>query len=168
LKNTLILAGILITYLTGTFGVFTTCFQSYHQSLFQQKVQRQEVEESEKLFFTFKEYKSISWIEKGKEFEWNGEMYDVNKLEKTNGGFVIYCENDGLEELLISFIKSIKREMEGNPTNLTIQPQFFQTLFQYTFFRNPFLLTKTTSGILIFYKSVSLSVLVPPPDFVIV
>jgi len=144
--------------------VFTACFQSYHQVAFQHKVQLEEKEESEKLFFSTEDFKSLSWKEKGKEFEWKGEMYDVNSMEQTNDGYVVYCEKDGLEEILISFLKSIKKEMEGGATNFNIQPQFFQALHQFTFDPDNLTTEELTSEIPNSYTSICLSVVAPPPD----
>jgi hypothetical protein len=164
LKNSLLLFGSLLIYLTGTFSVFTSCFQSYHKTVFQQQVQAQDEEESEKIFFTIHDFQSLSWIEKDKEFEWKGEMYDVNRIEQVRDGFWVYCENDGLEEILISFLKSVKKDMEVGTTNFNPQPQFFQSVLVFTFGSHQVKLERSSTEIPVFYKSICMSVLAPPPN----
>jgi hypothetical protein len=163
LKSSLLLVGSLLIYLTGTFSVFTTCFQSYHKTVFQQQVQAQDEEESEKIFFTTHDFQSLSWIEKGKEFEWKGEMYDVNRIEQAKDGFWVYCEKDGLEEILISFLKSVKKEMEGGTTNFNIQPQFFQAFLEYAFTNNGLKAASVKTGYLAFLNSFECCIPTPPP-----
>jgi hypothetical protein len=163
LKKSILLIAILSLYLTGTFSVFTSCFQSYHKTVFQQQVQAQDEAESEKIFFTKHDFQSLSWIEKGKEFEWKGEMYDVNRIEQAKDGFWVYCENDGLEEILISFLSSVKKEMEGGTTNFNIQPQFFQPFLEYTFTNNGFKAASAKTGYLAFLNSFECYIPTPPP-----
>ncbi len=163
MKSSLLLVSSLLIYLTGTFSVFTTCFQSYHKTVFQQQVQAQDEAESEKIFFTKHDFQSLSWIEKGKEFEWKGEMYDVNRIEQAKDGFWVYCENDGLEEILISFLSSVKKEMEGGTTNFNPQPQFFQSFLEYAFTNNGLKAASVKTGYLAFLHSFECCIPTPPP-----
>jgi hypothetical protein len=148
----------------GTFSVFTACFQSYHKTYFQQQIQQKNKSETEKLFFSYTDFKALSWIEKDKEFEWNGTLFDVNKIEKTENGFFIYCEKDGLEEILISVLKSLKKDMEGSKVNFNVQPQFFQSFQLYTFDRQQVNLATSRVEVTNLYPPIYLRVPSPPPD----
>ncbi len=163
LKGSFIVTLIISIYLTGTFSVFTSCFQSYHHSIFQQATKQLKEEETEKIFFTDKQFALLTWIEDNKEFEWNNKMFDVTKIDKTKEGYLIYCENDGLEEILISFLKSIKKEMEGNLSVLTAQPQFFQAIVGYSFSSNSLNLERANSNYNQTYQSIDSSIASPPP-----
>lgn len=91
-------------------------------------------------------------------------MYDVNRIEQAKDGFWVYCENDGLEEILISFLNSVKKEMEGGTTNFNLQPQFFQSVLQFTFGSYQVKLERSSTEMPVFYKSICMGVLAPPPD----
>jgi hypothetical protein len=55
-----------------------------------------------KLKFTKNEFfRDLNWRDEY-EFEFNGEMYDVAKIEKNGNNVFIYCIRDENEELLIS------------------------------------------------------------------
>ena len=45
--------------------------------------------------------KEIYWEEKGKEFMFKGEMYDVVKTKTVNGKVMLYCINDKKEKALV-------------------------------------------------------------------
>ena len=115
-----------ILYLGGTLGLFTGYYTAYHRTSFQAQVTKSDKNELTKLFFTDLEYQAIYWTEEGSEFKWLGKMYDVAELTRTKDGYKIICENDSLEELLISFMdmakgsKSSQGIKKGNP-----QPQYF-------------------------------------------
>ncbi len=44
---------------------------------------------------------NIFWEEEGKEFLFNGGLYDVVKIKKVNGEVILYCINDKTEKALI-------------------------------------------------------------------
>lgn len=55
-------------------------------------------------FTTFELYKiasKIKWLEKGKEFQFDGQLYDVIKFEKVGKTLLIKCINDKKEKSLI-------------------------------------------------------------------
>jgi hypothetical protein len=144
--------------------VFTTFYREHHQVAFQQEVIGSEEKEVEKFFFTTTQYASLSWIEEGLEFEWHDKMYDVYKIVKTTNGYWVYCENDGFEELLISVLKSLKKDMDGGLQNLNPQPQFYQTIETYSPSSiNSFHKKTLNVGYFTSYKSISSSIPSPPP-----
>lgn len=61
----------------------------------------------EKFVFTKKEYyKKFNWKDDN-EFELNGNMYDIAKVETKNKQIVIYCIRDDKEEQLISNFEKV-------------------------------------------------------------
>ena len=150
-----------MVYLTGTLSLFTASYRGYHQINFQQKVI--ETETTETIFFTATQFASLSWMEEGREFTWQNKLYDVKKIVKTPLGYRVYCENDSVEELLLSFLKSLKREMEGGKTNMNLQPQFFEPCQVYLLNKNSFTLPLLYTAIVSHTQSAHLSVASPPP-----
>jgi len=51
-------------------------------------------------------YNKINWRDEN-EFELNGKMYDVIKIEKQSDEYTVFCFNDEKEELLISNFKKL-------------------------------------------------------------
>ena len=87
----------------------------------------------------------ITWVKTGKEFRYNGNMYDVVRVERKNNKTFYYCINDINEKTLIArYLKHNKKSRillhlkkvlnlkyfpVQNIINLTIQPQ---TIDYYT------------------------------------
>lgn len=69
---------------------------------------------------------AIEWKDDEKEFNLNGEMYDVAKIKKENGKTVLYCINDKKEnELLQNFVKAMKNDASnGKSGKSSIKFQF--------------------------------------------
>jgi hypothetical protein len=111
-----------------------------------------------------REKSDIRWIENGKEFSLNGEMYDVVRIKIQNGKTSYYCINDVKEEELItSYKKNHKnRESDKNVKN-GIMLQFFP--------KTTSLLIYNFTSILIYpsfidlYQSRYLEIQSPPPKF---
>ena len=123
---------LILLHVVGTVGVFSAYFTCYHRIAFQRNVKETPNTDLLKLAFTEKEYLSIQWVEKGTEFEWQGKMYDVSKISRTEKGYVMVCRNDSFEEMLLSFLKVAKRSQgqdtkKGNP-----QPQFFCSFYSFS------------------------------------
>ncbi len=74
----------------------------------------------EKFIFTEKEFSSkIKWHSKI-EFELNGKMYDIAKVNKTNERVIVYCIQDEKEdELISSFEKVNKTNSEKDKLHFT-------------------------------------------------
>ncbi len=58
-------------------------------------------DEELKIISLAENYKNIYWEEEGKEFFFNGEMFDVVKRKEINGKEFLYCINDKKEKVLI-------------------------------------------------------------------
>ncbi len=73
-----------------------------------------ESREVTKLVFSNDQLKEISW-EENTEFSYQDEMYDVIKLEKSNGKTIIWCLADKKETALVGqYLKSRKQSSEKN------------------------------------------------------
>jgi hypothetical protein len=71
----------------------------------------------------------IEWKEKGKEFSYEGEMYDVVFTEDEDGVQVYYCLNDKEEKALNCTIGRIARSQEGSVSG-NLAKGLFQILMQ--------------------------------------
>ncbi len=163
MKQRYSIALLILIYAVGTIGLFTTYYTSYHRLAFQVQVRETKEDELTKLLFSEQEYESIVWMEEETEFEWHGKLYDVSKISRTKGGYMILCENDSLEEALLSFLKSTKgnRDDRGS-TKGSPQPQFFSVGLIFTEMnlqkeREPLPST------LCFYCSIYPGIHLPPP-----
>ena len=95
--------------MTSTVGVFSNLYLSLHRTSFQEFVAESAPSDIEKLFFSVTDFSKIDWIEEDREFELNGKLYDVSKIEQTARGFDIYCVNDSLEEGFIAMFDQWKK-----------------------------------------------------------
>ena len=59
---------------------------------------------------------NISWVEKGKEFLFNGTLYDIVTTKQVNGKMVFYCLNDQKEKQLL---KNAVKAVEASNDNTT-------------------------------------------------
>ena len=157
---------LIIMYAVGTVGIFTTYYTYHHRLFFQASIKESKDEELQNLFFTREEYESIEWIDDETEFEWHGKLYDVSKIYETRGGYMIVCENDSLEEMLMALFKATQGGEQrhglekGNP-----QPQFFCAIFSV-------LIASPSSGEerrlherQSFYDSIQPEISSPPPKY---
>jgi len=60
----------------------------------------------------------FKWRDKGKEFCYRGEMYDVIKKEAGPSGTRIFCVNDKIEKQLIKFLRQSTRNRRDNDRRL--------------------------------------------------
>lgn len=110
-------------------GIFSIIFLETHKANFQALTKSKETETEQKIFFKKTEFSGIKWIEKNEELEWQGKLFDVSKIEETENGFIVYCENDQWEEEFVSLFSSWKdqKKSEGKfkfffqPMFLTVQ-----------------------------------------------
>ena len=75
-------------------------FQSSQKDVIKEKILSQ-LKEEELQVISLTDNKEIFWEEKGEEFLYNGEMYDVVKTKTVNGKVMLYCINDKKEKALI-------------------------------------------------------------------
>ena len=121
---------LILIYAMGTVGVFSAYYTCYHRLDFQVKVKENKDADLQKIVFTEKEYQSIQWVELETEFEWQGKMYDVSKITRIGEGYVLLCENDSFEDMMISFFKFGKGTASQNIKKGNPQPQFFCSIYK--------------------------------------
>ena len=75
--------------------------QSVQKEVIKEKILSQLKEDELEIISVSDNHKQIYWEEEGKEFLFNGEMYDVVKRKIINGKVVLYCINDKKEKELV-------------------------------------------------------------------
>jgi len=158
LRSVLLLL-LIIPYTMSVVGVFSSYFTFYHRSAFQTHVSSLNNQDLHVLVVSVSEFENIEWIENEKEFEYNGKMYDVAKIEHQGDKYQIYCENDFLEDLLITLLKT------GGKSKCKVNPsiQFIESLpdFQCNNFEPE---SKEEKRVIHnFYYSIFQELITPPP-----
>lgn len=64
-----------------------------------------------KLTFSMKEYNSLKWSEKGKEFEYNNQMYDIAAIQKTGNIYTVTSYADDPETEMITAFHHFESEL---------------------------------------------------------
>ncbi len=116
--------GFTLLYLVGTMGIFSSYYTLHHRTAFQTQVKQERHSGIEELIFSEADFARIQWMEDQKEFEWNGKLYDVASISRAGGQVVVRCENDSLEELLLSLVNPEKEQpggklLKGSPQPIT-------------------------------------------------
>ena len=75
-------------------------FQSEQKEIIKEKILNK-LDDSELQVISLSDNKEIYWEEKGEEFLFRGEMYDVVKTKTVNGKVMLYCINDKKEKALV-------------------------------------------------------------------
>jgi len=107
----------------------------------------------------------IKWLEEGKEFRYNGNMYDVVRIKKGIDATYYYCFNDKKEYKLLAHLDKLVKEQTDNSQSRTNQKKqeityFFQkTLSIPRLVEIPVLYFALPSR----YQSIVTDVLSPPP-----
>lgn len=106
------------------------------------------------------EFKKIEWIEKGREFNWFGKLYDVKGIKKTSSGFEIECVNDEGEESLIAFFEVWKKNFPFGNSKLKLDPPF---VFFYPIVERSEVFLKPTAPCVVQYYYLEVADLIPHP-----
>jgi hypothetical protein len=122
------LLGFILLYLVGTMGIFSTYYTVHHRTAFQAQVRQEQHPGTLELVFSESDFARIQWIEEQTEFEWNGKLYDVAAIKRVDGNIVIRCENDSLEELLLSLVNPEKEQPGGKLFKGSLQPMTFSAV----------------------------------------
>ncbi len=154
---------LILIYALGTVGFFSAYYTCYHRLDFQVKVKETKDTDLQKIVFTEKEYQSIQWVESETEFEWQGKMYDVSKITRTEEGYVVLCENDSFEDMMISFFKFGKGTTNQSIKKGSPQPQFFCSIYTLPFRSGPAHEKKIHHAPYSFYHSIRPEISSPPP-----
>lgn len=75
--------------------------QFVQKEVIKEKILSQLKDDELKIISLTDDHQQIFWEESGKEFLFNGEMYDVVKTKTVNGKVMLYCINDKKEKILI-------------------------------------------------------------------
>ena len=111
---------------------------------------------------------TLNWFD-ANEFELNGKMYDVIKIEKRSNLYIIYCFNDITEELLISNynkLNNLNREynycISGNHHLITLQAVQNNIWTWKIFYRQNYFLLSDSEN----FSSLISDVQTPPPKHI--
>ena len=107
----------------------------------------------------------LIWRDKN-EFEFNGKMYDVIRINEDENEYTVYCLNDVKEEILVSNFKKLNDEKREQKNYITVKHNnFVMYAIQISnSYRNRYynsfsqVLPETRN-----YSQVSIDVLTPPP-----
>jgi hypothetical protein len=111
------------------------------------------------------DHKKLTWMEDGKEFRYDGNMYDVVKIKRSSGITCYYCFNDEKESKLFANLdKMVKAQTDNSPSRTTQKKQtitYFapSSMFTQLLAETPVLFFEFSSR----YKSVTTNILSPPP-----
>ena len=89
-KFSLIIIIIVLAYSQVGYYFVIRHFQSEQKEFIKEKRVNQ-LQESELQVITLSDNKEIFWEEKGEEFLFKGEMFDVVKTKMVNGKMMLYC-----------------------------------------------------------------------------
>lgn len=123
--------------------------------------------------FRSEEINKIHWMEKGKEFIYNNQMFDIVKSTNNNGIITYYCINDKQEKKLFQHLEEqVLKQIEQNKNSKNNSSKkgadqqtityFFETI-SLTIFQRVTSIKFDLSGKQ--YASVEKSITTPPPRF---
>jgi hypothetical protein len=156
-----LLSFFIALYAMSTLGLFSSYLTFYHRSAFQLQVIQVPHEALYTLNLTKEDFKKIIWLEANKEFEYNGKMYDVSKIEQNDFGYSILCENDTFEDLVMNWVKTTGK----TASNVILQIHFFEPIETFSCVAYVPQSNLIMSLINIHYSSVSKELITPPPRF---
>jgi hypothetical protein len=162
----LISIGILFIFLYNIGGYYP--WFSILQNNIQNEIE-EEIEEGLKsedltlIIVLAEKVQEISWIKPNREFQYNGDMYDVVKIKNIPGKKYYYCLNDKKEKQLIAGFNKTNNTKKESEKRL-------KRNFSYSFYLHPTIETKseypielTFSTIFNFYASNTIDIHSPPP-----
>jgi hypothetical protein len=124
-----------------------------------------------KLRFTKSEYSQLNWRDE-KEFELEGNLYDVARTETTDNEVFVYCLHDENEEMLVSNYENLYRCNSVNDKILS-GSQTSTLNIQLLAIQNDLFLLKRMTDVVLFsenyfnnYHSIYLQFPTPPPKLV--
>jgi hypothetical protein len=107
----------------------------------------------------------IIWMEEGREFKYQGNMFDVVRIKKGTDTTYYYCFSDVNESKLLANLDKLVKEQTDNSQSRTNQKKqeinyfFHEILFTQCLTETPVLFFNCTSR----YRSIDTDVLSPPP-----
>jgi len=114
------------------------------------------------IIVSIREESGISWIEPGKEFSYQGEMYDVVKIKIKNQEKYYYCIRDSKEKQLIANYN--KNDRSGKEAAKIIRKFNYQYIAEKNLPADPaYPLDIAIPEISVFYASNIIEIKSPPP-----
>lgn len=117
--------------IVGAYTVFRILQSHARQEI--KELIKQGISDNQLHKIVFLDNEKPDWVEKGKEFRYRGQMYDIVKQKYAEGKVVYYCVNDKEEtQLFVNLDELVKEQMEngnnpyGNATKLLLK-FLFQT-----------------------------------------
>lgn len=154
---------LVLSYLAGTMGLFTSYYTNYHRQAFQSQIRQAPTAHLDKLSFSEQDFESIVWFDDRTEFEWEGRMYDVSEISQDKYGYTILCKNDTMEEMLLSLMDLTKSGQPGTGKKGNPQPQFFSHNPEPKRANLPIQSRQPLSSWHSFYLSIAPQIPSPPP-----
>lgn len=160
LRKPSLLFFLLVPYLVSIMGVAVYFFAFQYRHTFQELIRSTGQEDLQAMHFSARDYAAIEWTEAKREFTLDGKMYDVAFIEKTEGGYNIFCENDTFEEAIIAWMK-VNGEKSKSKSNVNVQ--FFELADRYLHHREFIELQNKDTRYLSLYHSYYPELSTPPP-----
>lgn len=148
----------MLPYLFSLLGVFSTHFFYFYRQSFQSEVKSARAK-AIVLVFSKEEFQQLKWTETDTEFEKDGKMYDVANIVSSGDRVEVYCQNDLLEDMLLSYFRIFGGKEKGN---FMPNVQFIQPLSDFSFSEDENC-SSINNQLTILYCSVLSDLATPPP-----
>ena len=164
---------ILAVLFLNIFG-FYIAFMVNQREVKEEMMERAEKEGPEHLrLFSLsrEEYSQLKWTQKGREFSYNGRVFDVSRIEFSGQFVKLYVEDDVVENQLIDdFVSQVHKKQQNEHTNSPIK-SLLNSLFSeftisssvYSHYPSKFTLTPNSHKDTLYHSFISDSHS-PPPD----
>lgn len=121
-----------------------------------------------------KELNRIDWEREGKEFKYNGTMYDIVSSKSEKDVIHFYCVNDQQEtELFVHLEEAVSQQMNNEKSPLGRTAKNLVKLFKYISSENFVFSREITAQqnnafmYSVFYSPVFIEIPTPPPNLVV-
>ena len=93
------------------------------------------------------DFENIKWIVEGKEFRFKGKLFDISKIEFSNGIVKLFAEEDSLETNLVEdFISIISSQKEKEQSNSPLKVLLEHFVKEFTVERTALIFHSPASG----------------------
>jgi hypothetical protein len=151
---------LMVPYIISMMGMFTSYFTFIYRTNFQSTVSALKEDRLERMVLSSTEFEKTRWTDGKKEFERDGKMFDVARIERQGDSYFIYCENDSMEDLLISYLRT-----NGSKTKITLifHVPYFEPIQKFDYPNSTLSLVKLNPFTINLYVSVPDELNTPPP-----
>lgn len=174
MKKLLVLFLLLLTFLKigGFVAILGISREVMRKQVFEKIKHKVNISETICIVETTENLKKITWEKENKEFWFDGELYDIVRIEEKNDIKNYYCITDKTEQKIITAMDNLIMSNNGSPINQTSK-DILTLIFQPTILYNNLTINlqlKITeiftkfSPILSFYSSPDNFNLSPPPE----